>query len=77
MICPLSRTLFVAAAVGLVASTVWGTDLAGWLAAIVVGLVLHLVQRRRPAARACALEVDRRPAGSARSARGDAAEVAP
>ena len=65
--CPASRTLLAAAVAGMVASSILANDTIGWIVAFAVGVVVHLVQRRRPALATCALprdscHLDRRPA---------------
>jgi hypothetical protein len=53
--CPASRTLLAAAIAGMVVSSILANDAIGLIVAFAVGVVVHLVQRRRPALATCAL----------------------
>ena len=55
MMCPASRTLLAAMMAGIVVSSIFANDTAAWIVAIVVGVIVHLMQRRRPELASCAL----------------------
>ena len=57
--CPASRTLLAAAMAGMIVSSALANDAAGWIVAVIVGVVVHLAQRRRPELASCALPKDR------------------
>jgi len=59
MMCPASRTLLTAAIAGMAASSIFANDTAGWIVAVTVGVLVHLVQRRRPELATCARPRDR------------------
>lgn len=66
--CPASRTLLAAAFAGMVVSSIFANDTAGWIVAVIVGVLVHLAQRRRPELASCALPRDRaQPSGAAQA----------
>lgn len=74
MMCPASRTLLGAAVAGMVVSSIYSNDTAGWIVAVVVGVVVHLVQRRRPELASCALPKERAQRAGTRPAVANAAQ---
>lgn len=62
--CSASRTLLVAMVAGMVASSITANDTVGWVVAVVAGVAVHLLQRRRPELASCELPADRLRAGS-------------